>query len=91
MGSTSATRNIRGLTFIQDGRWNPSRLDDARSESELGRAGAEELFDLMEETMNPAIFGSVMRVMTESGVFKAFEVSFCSRIGILLVACVARA
>lgn len=84
MMSGAMTRTVRDFSFIKDGRWSPVRTGRSAIDNEHGRACADEVLAFIAETNNPAIFGSVIRAITEGGVYCAVEIGFCSRIGIYM-------
>ncbi|MEO5867185.1 MAG: hypothetical protein ABIS14_11700, partial [Sphingomonas sp.] len=54
-------RTIHNLTCLVEGNWAPLRTGDYEQDCAQGNLYANEVLALIEETENPAIFGSVVR------------------------------
>jgi hypothetical protein len=65
--------------------WVPERSGDYAVDCETGRRYARDLLVLIRSEGNPALFGSVIRAISEVGVFGGVEIGFCSHIGIELI------
>lgn len=75
---------MHSLSFLTDGRWVPDRSGDYEGDCKRGRAYAEEMLDLIERTGNPAVFGGIVRAITDAGQFDGIEAGFCARIGMVI-------
>ncbi len=80
-----AGRTAHSLSFITDGKWQPQRPADYDAACQAGRSYAAELLELMFQTGNAMLFGSVARAITEAGTFGGVEAGFYARIGIEIV------
>lgn len=62
--------------------WSPQRTGDYGTDTAQGRQYADELLNYMRLKGCPLAFGYVMRAITDTGVYDAVEIGFCSRFGI---------
>jgi hypothetical protein len=72
------------LPFLVEGQWLPDRTGDYEQDCAAGRSKALQLLTTIEETQNPALFGTVIRAMVAAGTYEGTEIGFCSRVGIYI-------
>lgn len=72
------------LPCLIDGKWAPDRTGNYADDCAKGRAEAELMLVYIDQTQNPAVFGTIARAIVVAGVYEAVEIGFCSRIGIQL-------
>lgn len=83
---TDAANAQLSLSFInQLGEWEPDRGGDYETQNARGRAYAVEVLEVIQNTRNPAIFGSCVRAIAGAGIYGAVEIGFCHRLGVELL------
>lgn len=70
---------------IVNGEWAPVRSGDYAKDCQLGRDLGAQLLEHIRDEDNPMLFGTVMRAITQAGVFEGVEIGFCHVFGVELI------